>query len=99
MSEVEADGQKEAAAYDKFACFCKDTTDKKSTSVKNGNDKIGTLSADIADKTQERKDDITELGERKQKQEELSQKLADETARCAKEKAEYTAEELSQKLA
>jgi hypothetical protein len=85
---VESDGKKEAKAYDEFACFCKDTTDKKSTSVKDGNDKINKLSAAIADKTQERTNDITELGERKQKQEELSQKLDETIARCAKEKAE-----------
>merc|ERR1719253_2550802 len=90
--EVEADGAKEAKAYDEFACFCKDTTLKKSDSVKKGHDKINALSADIADKTQERKDDITELGERKQKQEQLSQKLDETIARCAKEKAEYNAE-------
>merc|ERR1719446_1933219 len=90
--EVAADGKTEAAAYDKFACFCKDTTDKKSTSVKDGNDNINKLSANIADKTQERTNDITELGERKQKQEELSQKLDETIARCAKEKAEYEAE-------
>merc|ERR1719253_913734 len=90
--EVEADGAKEAKAYDEFACFCKDTTLKKSDSVKKGHDKINALSADIADKTQERKDDITELTERKQKQEQLSQKLDETIARCAKEKAEYEAE-------
>merc|ERR1719408_1121247 len=90
--EVEKDGSAEAKAYDEFACFCKDTTLKKSDSVKKGHDKINDLSADIADKTQERKDDITELGERKQKQEQLSQKLDETIARCAKEKAEYEAE-------
>jgi len=38
---VEDDGKTEGAAYDKFACFCKKTSNKKSTSVKDGNDKIG----------------------------------------------------------
>jgi len=90
--EVEDDGKAEASAYDKFACFCKDTTGKKSSSVKKGKDSIDRLSANIGDKTQERKEDITELGERKQKQEELSQKLDETIARCAKEKAEYEAE-------
>merc|ERR1719178_469195 len=90
--EVASDGKSEAKAYDEYACFCKDTTLKKSTSVKDGKDKINKLSANIADKTQERKDDITELGERKVKQEQLSQKLDETIARCAKEKAEYEAE-------
>jgi len=90
--EVVSDGKKEAKAYDKFACFCRDTTLRKSKSVKKGNDSINRLSANIADKTQERKEDITELGERKAKQEGLSQKLDETIARCAKEKAEYEAE-------
>merc|ERR1719197_23374 len=80
--------------------FARTPQTKKSTSVKDGKDKIDKLSANIADKTQERKDDITELGERKQKQEELSQKLDETTARCAKQKAEYEAEaaDLSQAI-
>jgi chromosome segregation ATPase len=90
--EVEADGKSEASAYDDFACFCKDTTETKSDSVKSGTDKIGVLSSKIADKTQEKKEDSTELLERKQKQEELSAKLEETKVRCAKQKAEYEAE-------
>merc|ERR1719148_496641 len=83
--EVESDGKAEAEAYDKFACFCKDTTEKKSNSVKKGTDKIKDLSADIADKTQEQKEDSTELVERKKMQEELRQNLDTTKARCAKQ--------------
>jgi chromosome segregation ATPase len=90
---VEDEGKKEAAAYDTYACFCKDTTLAKSTSVKEGHDKIDLLSSDIADKTQSKKEDATELEERKVKQEELAKKLQDTDTRCAKEKAEYEAEE------
>jgi len=50
-------------------------------------------SANIADKTQERADDVTELIKRKKDQERLSQELDDTNARCAKEKAEYEFEE------
>merc|ERR1719261_2286994 len=91
-SEVEKDGQKEAKAYDEFACFCKDETTKKSDSVKKGTDKIGELSADIADKTQEQKEDSTELTKRRQDQEDLNRKLEETNVRCAKQKAEYEAE-------
>jgi hypothetical protein len=73
--EVEKNGKDEASAYDEFACFCQKTTETKSDSIKKGTDSIGELSADIADKTQEKKEDSTELLERKQKQEELSTKL------------------------
>jgi len=91
-TEVENDGQSVATEYDKFACFCKDTTLAKSTSVKEGTDKIHELSADIADKTQERKENNAELADRKIKQEKDAKELEATNVRCAKEKAEYEAE-------
>lgn len=90
--EVADDGQAEAKAYEEFACFCKKTTASKSTSVKDGNDKIKSLSADIADKTQSKAEDSSELAERKDKQEALFKELDETNVRCAKEKAEYEAE-------
>jgi len=92
-TEVETDGKDEARAYDKFACFCKDTTGRKSTSVQKGTKKIGVLSADIADKTQEQTNDKSELSTRKQDHEDLNRKLEETKVRCAKQKAEYVAEE------
>jgi len=90
--EVEDEGKAEASTYEQFACFCKDTTKKKSDSIIKGTDKINVLSADIADKTQKKRDDSTELGERKANQEKLSKELDETKARCAKEKAVYEAE-------
>jgi len=91
--EVEADGKSEARAYEKFACFCKTTTGAKSKSVQRGTKKIGVLSADIADKTQEKETDQSELAGRKQDHEDLNRKLEETKVRCAKQKAEYQAEE------
>jgi hypothetical protein len=90
--EVETEAEDEAKAYDKFSCFCKDTTDDKVTSVNKQHDLIGENSADIADKTQIKADKTTELGNRKKKQEKLSADLESTNVRCAKEKAEYNAE-------
>jgi hypothetical protein len=90
-SEVEADGKAEATSYDKFACFCKDTTATKSTSVKDGKDSIDDNSADIGEKTQLKAEDTSELAERREEQAALSAKLDATIARCAKEKAEYEA--------
>jgi predicted nucleic acid-binding Zn-ribbon protein len=98
-TEVETEGAAEAKAYESFACFCKRTSGAKSKSVQKGNDNIGSLSSDIADKTQSKKDDSTELGERKVKQEKLSKDLDDTKARCAQEKATYEAEEADQSKA
>jgi len=92
-TDVEAEGKAEAATYDKFACFCKDTTASKSLSIKNGNDEIDSQSADIADKTQSKKTDSREFSERKAKQEKLSADLDATNTRCATEKAEYETEE------
>jgi len=92
-AEVEKDGKSEGQAYNQFACFCKTQTDMKSKSVKRETGKIGRESADIADKTQEKKDDSTELAKRKQKHEDLNTKLDESKSRCAKQKAQYEAEE------
>mmetsp|Transcript_81594 Transcript_81594/g.128462 ORF Transcript_81594/g.128462 Transcript_81594/m.128462 type:complete len:699 (+) Transcript_81594:69-2165(+) len=90
-TEVEEEAKTEAASYTEFACFCKDETKSKSESVNKAHDSIDVLSADIADKTQSKKKDSTELSDRKAKQEELAAKLQSETVRCAKEKATYEA--------
>jgi len=92
-TELETDSKAEAAAYDKYACFCQKTTKEKSDSVIKGNDIIDQESSDIADKTQSKKTDSTDLRKRKANQEELAAKLQATNTRCAKEKAEYEAEE------
>jgi hypothetical protein len=91
-TDVEEDGKAEATEYDKFACFCKDTTLEKSDSVKKGTDSIHELSADIADKTAQKSEDKEELKERKKDQESMAADLQSTVVRCAKEKAEYEAE-------
>jgi hypothetical protein len=99
-SQVEEEGTKEAVTYDKFACFCKDTTKEKSKSITKGQDEIDTLNADINADTATLDEKSTELGERKEKQEELSAKLDKVTARCRKESAEFEAKilDLSQAI-
>lgn len=91
-SDLEKDSKDEASAYDKYACFCKDTTKTKSDSVIKGKDTIDQESSDIADKTQSKKTDSTDLSKRRTNQEQLSAKLEATNTRCAKEKAEYEAE-------
>jgi DNA repair exonuclease SbcCD ATPase subunit len=88
-TEVEEDGKAEAEAYDKFACFCKDTTMDKSKSVNKGHETIESESASIAEKTASRNEDISELQERKTKQEQMKQELTETKNRFAKETAEY----------
>lgn len=88
-SEVEGEGKSEATTYDKFACFCRDTTQEKSASVTKGQDNIESLSADISEKTAIRGEKLDEIQERKKKQEELAATLEETKVRLAKERAEY----------
>lgn len=48
QTKVFAEGEKEAQTYNKFSCFCKDTTSEKSDAIAMGVDKKATLSATIA---------------------------------------------------
>jgi DNA repair exonuclease SbcCD ATPase subunit len=87
--EVESDGKKQASKYEKFACFCKDTTEDRSKSIKKGEDKINTLSGDIADDTASKEEKEAEVAERKQNHKELGEDLSSTVARCMTSQAEY----------
>merc|ERR1719316_2668493 len=99
-AEVESEGSAEAASYDEFACFCKDTTATKSDAITSGQDLIDQLSAEIEAKTAEKAELLTEVEGRKKKQEELAKELEDTNARCLKEQTEYeaTAADLSKAI-
>jgi len=90
--EVESDAKKEAAAYDDFACFCKDTTKAKSKSITECEDKISTLSADIADNTATKETKQSQVQERKANHEELGKDLAATVARCSTAQSHYEAD-------
>jgi len=91
-TEVETEGTTEATTYDQFACFCKDQTKTKSTSITTGKDGIESVSADIEQKTALKADKTSELKDRAAKQEALSSDLESTTQQCAKDEAEYDAE-------
>jgi len=90
-TEVEGDATAEAKTYDEFACFCKDTTDQKSTAIKEDQDSIDELSAEIQDKTAEKNTKLNEVEERQKKQEEMAEELGSTRTRCLKEHADYEA--------
>jgi len=46
-TKVAADGAKEAAAYDKYSCFCKEQADEKLYSIEKSDDKLASLKAQI----------------------------------------------------
>jgi peptidoglycan hydrolase CwlO-like protein len=87
--DLEAEGKKEAASYEKFSCFCKDATKKKSKSITDGQDEIDTTTADIGSKTATRKEKITKKGEEQQKLEDTEKKLQETTEQYLKDKSAY----------
>lgn len=90
-TDLETESADEATAYDKFACFCKDTTESKSSSIKESQDDIDTHTATIEDKTTEKEEKETELEDRKKDHENMTATLDEVKARCLKEEVEYTA--------
>lgn len=89
--EVQEDGKKEAESYNKFACFCKDTTKKKSDSIIKGEDTISKLSGSIADDTASKEEKESEVKERKENHEQMGEDLRTTVARCMTAQAEYEA--------
>jgi len=87
--EVEEDGKSEAESYGKFACFCKETTEKKSKSITKGEDKISSLSGSITDDTASKEEKEAEVAKRKQNHKELGEDLDATVARCMASQAEY----------
>merc|ERR1719178_503880 len=53
-AKVEAEGEKEARAYDEYACFCKSTMKAKNRAIAEGTAKVATLQGDIASAQAER---------------------------------------------
>merc|ERR1719331_3818335 len=54
QAQVLAEGEAEAATYNKFACFCKTTQKDKSNAIKTGKDDKTSLTADITKLSKER---------------------------------------------
>jgi len=54
QKQVLAEGEEEAATYNKFACFCKTTQKDKSEAIKTGKDEKTSLTADIEKLSKER---------------------------------------------
>jgi len=80
-AQVLAEGEKEAAGYNKFACFCKDGTQEKSDAITKGEDDKSDLIARI-ESLSEKRDDLDETIE----------EVTEAIATAEKELAEATAE-------
>eukprot|EP00448_Togula_jolla_P040678 CAMPEP_0170645530 /NCGR_PEP_ID=MMETSP0224-20130122/43137_1 /TAXON_ID=285029 /ORGANISM="Togula jolla, Strain CCCM 725" /LENGTH=669 /DNA_ID=CAMNT_0010976769 /DNA_START=26 /DNA_END=2034 /DNA_ORIENTATION=- len=81
-SEVQEEGSSQAATYNTFACYCKDTTLAKSELITNGQDTVDVESANIEAKTAEQAQKESEIQDRTVKRDELAADLKAETLRC-----------------
>jgi len=59
QTQVLGEGEKEAASYNEFACFCKDSTKEKSDAITKGTDDKESLTSTITDLS-EKRDDLDE---------------------------------------
>jgi len=89
--EVVTAGNKEGKAYEEFACFCKDTNKAKSKSITKGEDKISTLSGDIASDTATKEEKEAEVKRRTDDHEQMGGDLQATVARCSTSQAEFEA--------
>jgi len=90
-AQVEEEGKTEAGTYDKFACFCKDTTDEKSTDIKTNQDTIDSLSAEIVEKTADKEATQAQLKKDQKKLAKTEAELDAATKQYQADKAQYEA--------
>jgi len=92
-SQVLSEGEAEAATYNKFACFCKDTTEEKVEAIKEGDDNKEDLTATIKDLQSERKELDATIKELLSDIETAEKDMKKAKAERAKELATYKANE------
>jgi len=92
-TKVENEGIAEAASYDTFACFCKQTTSDKSQSIITNRDEIKTKSSLIELKTATKEEKEEELDQLQKDHEEYVRDQEELRAVHAKEKAAFEAKQ------
>jgi len=81
QTQVLAEGEKEAATYNEFACFCKDSTKDKTAAIETGEDDKASVSSTIGDLSEKRDEldaDIEDLDKDIQEAEGELKKSTDE---------------------
>jgi len=79
QTQVLAEGEKESASYNKFACFCKDTTAEKSASIQKGTDDKDSLESTIGDLNTKRDELDDKIGDLEKDIEDLTKAMAKST--------------------
>jgi len=88
-AKVAAEGKKEAAAYDKYACFCKEQADEKLYAIEKSTAKIADLKAEIKQLDAEIAELNSEISDLSKKISKLESEIDRKTKKREKEHAEY----------
>ena len=89
MAQTKEEGKTEAAAYDKYACFCKEQADDKLYAIEKATEKAALLTATIKELTGAITQLNTDIARMNRELSELETKCADEQAARDKAHAEY----------
>jgi len=89
--QIITEGKAEAITYDKFACFCKDTTADKSEAVTEGEDYVDEYTASIGQLSADRDEADVQISELTSKISKLDKALTLEKERRHKEFTEFSA--------
>jgi len=87
--QVLDEGEEEAKAYNKFACFCKDTTEDKTAAIEEGEDAKESLIANIEKLEVKRKELNEKMAKLEEEIEEVEKEIREAKEIRAKEKEEY----------
>jgi len=90
-AKVAAEGKKEAAQYDKYACFCKEQADEKLYSIEKSDEKIAHLAAEIKELTTSIAALNSEVSDLSKKISNLEKEIDTKTKKRNKEHDEYLA--------
>jgi len=89
QAQVLEEGEAEAKTYEKFACFCKDTTKEKVEAIQKGEDSKAELSATIEELTTNREDQDLLIREKQDEIAKLEEEQKVKDAERAGTKKEY----------
>lgn len=93
QAQVLAEGEKEAASYNKFSCFCKDTTRDKNDAIQAGEDNRAELQAKIEDLEDHREELDDEISDLSKDIEDAASEMKDASDERHKTNKQYVADE------
>jgi hypothetical protein len=91
-AKIEADGRTEQAIYDKYACWCEETTARKASAIEEGKEQIEQLSQSIVELNARQGTSVAELAKLKKDLAENAEAQKKAEAMRTKENAEYVME-------